>query len=296
MNGSIVCPKCQHQNKADATKCEQCGTNLVNGAIETLRFADLPELSRGQWKPAYQGKVMPGFIAVYVMDEAEPLVAAQKGTLTMGRSALGEEIPTINLTRFHAGLLGVSRRHAAIQINDNDHTLTDLNSSNGTWVNEERLVPGKPHPLRSGDTVRLGHLVVHIYFEEKAPAAAAQPEPSAPARLTTSELGEVRSATVRVVGRPGAIEQRPDQVIIRMLHLAPGPVASDAIAPPPPTRFTIYLSTAQWEEVRGSLTQPDNMLVIEGACAYGKESAGILVYAKHVSIALPANNGVPTAP
>ena len=42
--------------------------------------------------------------------------------------------------------------------------IEDQASANATWVNENKLTPFVPYLLQSGDTIRLGHLVLHIYF------------------------------------------------------------------------------------------------------------------------------------
>ena len=41
----------------------------------------------------------------------------------------------------------------------------DLNSVNGTWVNNYRLSPRLPYALRSGDELKLGELVIHVFYE-----------------------------------------------------------------------------------------------------------------------------------
>jgi len=42
-------------------------------------------------------------------------------------------------------------------------TLEDQGSRNGTWVGKTRLKPGQPHPVRSGDEVRFGRMVLTFY-------------------------------------------------------------------------------------------------------------------------------------
>jgi predicted component of type VI protein secretion system len=42
--------------------------------------------------------------------------------------------------------------------------LTDLGSSNGTWLNGAQLAANEPIRLQSGDEVRLGKLPLRIYF------------------------------------------------------------------------------------------------------------------------------------
>ena len=55
-----------------------------------------------------------------------------------------------------------SRQHALILFDENAWTITveDLNSSNGTYVNRERVYPGQPRQLFVNDTVQIG--TVHL--------------------------------------------------------------------------------------------------------------------------------------
>lgn len=50
----------------------------------------------------------------------------------------------------------VSRNHATITWDGRHCAVTDLGSSNGTFVNGNRIPPHKPHPLYSGDRIRFG--------------------------------------------------------------------------------------------------------------------------------------------
>ena len=66
--------------------------------------------------------------------------------------------PTIRLGRDASNTLQlhdteVSRHHAEIRRVDGNHTISDLNSSNGTFVNGQRIVQ---HTLASGDQIQLG--------------------------------------------------------------------------------------------------------------------------------------------
>ena len=50
----------------------------------------------------------------------------------------------------------VSRRHASITVDDaGPATIRDENSTNGTFVNNDRLLPGTDVRLVNGDKVRL---------------------------------------------------------------------------------------------------------------------------------------------
>lgn len=60
---------------------------------------------------------------------------------------------------------GISRRHARIFVENNQYTLEDLGSSNGTFLNGERL-RGRL-VLKPGDEIRLGRTVALIYEAEQ---------------------------------------------------------------------------------------------------------------------------------
>ena len=60
----------------------------------------------------------------------------------------------------------VSRRHAEIQVSSGDILISDLGSTNGTFVNGERI--DQPRTLRDGDEVRIGAVVWRL----RAPAGA----------------------------------------------------------------------------------------------------------------------------
>lgn len=59
-----------------------------------------------------------------------------------------------------------SRAHCRLDGTDGSYTLTDLNSSNGTWVNEERLHGSRP--LAAGDCIRIGSTVLEFLPEPPA--------------------------------------------------------------------------------------------------------------------------------
>ncbi len=55
----------------------------------------------------------------------------------------------------------ISRRHARLVFQAGGYAVEDLGSTNGTFVNEQRVVG--PHPLRPGDRIRLGPKTVLVY-------------------------------------------------------------------------------------------------------------------------------------
>jgi hypothetical protein len=94
------------------------------------------------------------------------LVLHPNERLLLGRvdeAETGERV--LDLTPYDAHKHGVSRVHASIGYAGHTLTLTDLGSTNGTFINNQRLVARQPRILRDGDLLRLGSLVVQVSFK-----------------------------------------------------------------------------------------------------------------------------------
>jgi pSer/pThr/pTyr-binding forkhead associated (FHA) protein len=52
----------------------------------------------------------------------------------------------------------VSRIHASLEHIGSTYTLTDLNSTNATRINNKRLEPDKATPISNGDTLQFGKI------------------------------------------------------------------------------------------------------------------------------------------
>lgn len=79
----------------------------------------------------------------------------------LGRTVLGQ-VP-LKIGRAPDNMLVItdpqaSSHHAEVApgFGGSSYQITDLNSTNGTFVNEQRLVPNMPQPLNSGDVIRIG--------------------------------------------------------------------------------------------------------------------------------------------
>ena len=110
----------------------------------------------------------------------------------------------------------ISRRHALMSTRDGAIEIEDLDSLNGTWVNERRI--GSAVRLAAGDVVRLGQTTMEV--KAPRPAVTASPDrSSSPTRRpplssprrrsggqprTRSRLDDARSATRRFRARLGS--------------------------------------------------------------------------------------------
>lgn len=66
--------------------------------------------------------------------------------------------PDIDLTDHGGDEGGVSRQHARILIQGENFFIEDLNSTNFTFLNQQKLPPRQPQALNNGDEVRLGRV------------------------------------------------------------------------------------------------------------------------------------------
>lgn len=66
--------------------------------------------------------------------------------------------PDIDLTNLGGEAGGVSRRHASLHFENGQWTVIDLDSTNYTRVDGNRIAPNTPTPLRDGVKVQFGRL------------------------------------------------------------------------------------------------------------------------------------------
>lgn len=71
-------------------------------------------------------------------------------------------VPDIDLGECGGYDAGVSRRHARFSFMNQICILEDLGSANGTFLNNQRLPPNQPTPIRDGDELMFGTLVMRL--------------------------------------------------------------------------------------------------------------------------------------
>lgn len=170
-----ICPHCTHKNREGYLFCEECGHNLQKVAsTSTRQFTEIlatQELTNQHisWGTARFDKT--SVIMLRVHDSVAPILLPPAKRTILGRADISSTAnPDLDLTPYGALEKGVSRVHAAIFQNEDTLTLVDMGSSNGTHLNGQRLIPDQPRILRDGDEIRLGKLILHIYFRSETVA------------------------------------------------------------------------------------------------------------------------------
>jgi pSer/pThr/pTyr-binding forkhead associated (FHA) protein len=96
---------------------------------------------------------------------AEILLPRGKTELIIGRSDPVRNIyPDVDLTGYGGDKSGVSRSHARLIVQGFQVYLEDLNSTNFTFLNRQKLNPGQRYLLKNGDEIRVG-LLTFEYLE-----------------------------------------------------------------------------------------------------------------------------------
>jgi pSer/pThr/pTyr-binding forkhead associated (FHA) protein len=147
---AVTCPTCAAEVKQDDIICFTCGANLPR--------------SRPDEDPPSPATVMQEFLrrddATGPISPAVLRLAFPTGNVEVpaGTSLLLGRDPAHSLVAAaFAEFDNVSRRHATVTVDDAGHaTIRDEHSTNGTFVNGDRVLPGTTVRLVDGDTVRLG--------------------------------------------------------------------------------------------------------------------------------------------
>lgn len=101
--------------------------------------------------------VIRGMIERVMLREEKPIVL---GRFDLGSKADGQ----VDLTTYGAIDRGVSREHAKLHLKDDRLYVTDLGSTNGTFLGGKKLTPNRPEMLRKGDELLLGRLAIQVLF------------------------------------------------------------------------------------------------------------------------------------
>lgn len=162
------CPVCKLVNDANATVCQHCQSPLnidFTGVPTTRRVDRTFELSEELREQITREHLPPAQgIALYVLNSGEKVALCMEQEFMLGRDEGDSLFPMIDLTDFEAFEKGVSRQHAIVKTMDERYMLIDNNSSNGTWINGDRLLPNSPHPIHSGNVIQLGRLKLVVVF------------------------------------------------------------------------------------------------------------------------------------
>jgi len=168
----VPCSRCGKMNPSSEVFCAHCGNFLrvETSRHETIRLdeADLAALGPDFFGPNST------LVLLVATDGFSYAIQPQrfKHETVIGRSEGSTMRPDIDLSDHFAGEMGVSRLHVALQYNAKNNLLSvsDMKSANGTYINGQKLFPQEVRVLRDSDELRLGRLVLRVYFRHPTTA------------------------------------------------------------------------------------------------------------------------------
>ncbi|MCK9462920.1 MAG: FHA domain-containing protein [Proteobacteria bacterium] len=153
------------------------------------------------------------------------ITVAEKGG-SQRRMEFDEDVITIGRVQGNHIVLprgNVSKQHARLEHRGGELRLTDLNSTNGTYINGRRIT--ETALVVTGDKVYIGEFIIGFEDVSAAEASAARPIPSPPAQEAAPKLPVPRAKVAPV---------RPSKRLADATVPSPVPSTAAAAAPPRP--------------------------------------------------------------
>ena len=144
-----ICPSCGYENKSGEIVCDRCMAD-ISGIIPVDKSAEVTKVRETVREP--QANVDSSSTVIERRRDIKFVATDGSGSFSVcsgmiiGREAGGREYLSSHMT--------VSRKHARVSYNGT-WSIEDINSSNGTYVNERRLENGERAEIKTGDRVSL---------------------------------------------------------------------------------------------------------------------------------------------
>ena len=156
--GEAVCPNCGHQLNSPEAKPFYSTGSKVPSPVAAAPPVTLPSTRT----PVTKLGLITG---KFVVQPAGTIVRIPQGKaeIIIGRSDPVRNIyPDIDLSIYGGDKSGVSRTHARLIAQGGQLYLEDLNSTNFTFLNKEKLRPGQWYPVKFSDEMRFGLLTLQF--------------------------------------------------------------------------------------------------------------------------------------
>jgi predicted amidophosphoribosyltransferase len=161
---ALTCPVCGAEVEAGDAFCSSCGASLkaapapAPAPVEATPVA--AEVTAAPPPPPPSPPAAAGPRLVVAASGAEIPLPAKDEILIGREDPVSGVYPDVDMTPHGGEDGGVSRRHARLIVEGGSYFVEDLDSTNFTFVNKQKLAPGTRHPLHSGDEIRCGRVAL----------------------------------------------------------------------------------------------------------------------------------------
>lgn len=163
------CTHCHAQQIDGTIFCLECGAAMLAGGSRRETTASLSRAAAAGKPVVAESEpleapvpVAPALFLV-VLNSGRRIALERGDELLVGRKDNQRGIyPDVDLGLDGGYDAGVSRRHAIIGAAGEGYTILDLGSANGTFLNGRRLQPEIPMPVRHGDELKFGTLILRF--------------------------------------------------------------------------------------------------------------------------------------
>ena len=163
----VECPACGQYVASSEPECLHCGYQFsLNGQSPqtATRILNREPLRLPVARPHADDFGAERNVMLQFLPSGTCHTLALPKRLILGRHRVDETADFLDLSEFNADEHGVSRQHCTLERQDNRLVVTDLGSSNGTYLNGHRLTPRQGYILTHGDRLILGSLHLTVTF------------------------------------------------------------------------------------------------------------------------------------
>ena len=101
----------------------------------------------------------------FLLPDGQSVEIAVKSEIHIGRRKSGSKHPVdLDFTAYGGSEGGVSASHAVIVVEKRRVAVRDVESRNGTLLNDVELFPRREYPLSDGDELTIGRVKVQVTF------------------------------------------------------------------------------------------------------------------------------------
>ncbi|BAF69307.1 protein kinase domain-containing protein [Nitratiruptor sp. SB155-2] len=175
-----ICPVCGTKNEPNALLCKNCSYDISSVAISEEKPIQTPLV----------------------------LVSQDFSITIIKPTVLGRE----GIAKSHFTDKGISRKHAKIFNENGQWYIQDLNSTNGTYLNGQKLIPNKKYPLQQNDILSLAQKIFFtVQFNPQSDTTVKEHFISDKTEKEAILDDKTINKTV-AVAKPHALTQAPKQV------------------------------------------------------------------------------------